>query len=125
MYSQDPGLMELEKLLFPNENFFVIFIDQFYGAKGPYSFGVVDATKSRKKRKFGYSFRLKWITADAQSIDDFINTYENLAEMMRRWKEKGIKIDSDIDVILGDDYTWFCTYDENVAKEEGFYEEFF
>ncbi|MFW9865617.1 MAG: hypothetical protein ACFFEN_05910 [Candidatus Thorarchaeota archaeon] len=39
------------------------------------------------KKKFITTWRNKWITSRAGSIDDFIATYEALAEKMRCWKE--------------------------------------
>ena len=78
-----------------------------------------------QKKKYTYTWRNKWITSRARSIDDFIETYERLAEQMRRWKEAGIILDPDIDGGIGDDYADFCTYDEKVALKEGFEEEAF
>lgn len=83
----------------------------------------VDSLHSGKK--YTSTWRNKWITSDASSIDDFIETYEGLAEMMRRWKSEGIILDPDIIGGVGDDYAQFCTYDESVALKEGFEEDTF
>ena len=77
------------------------------------------------KKKYTMTWRNKWITESAGNIDDFIKTYEHLAEMMRRWKSDGITLDPDIIGGIGDDYAQFCTYDEKVALKEGFEEEIF
>lgn len=68
-------------------------------------------------------WRNKWIRAKAKDIDDFINTYEELAKSMKRWKSKGIILDPDIIGGVGDDYAQFCTYDEAIALKEGFEED--
>jgi len=74
-------------------------------------------------KKFIRVWRNKWITASASSIDDFIDTYERLASLMKRWKLSGITLDSDIFGGVDDDYAQFCTYDEAVAIKEDFEEE--
>ncbi len=74
-------------------------------------------------KKYITTWRNKWITSNAGSIDDFITTYGQLAENMKRWKEEGIVLDPDIIGGIGDDYAQFCTYDEKVAIKEGFEEE--
>ena len=76
-------------------------------------------------KKYTTIWRNKWITSSAGSIDDFIKIYEHLAEKMKRWKEEGIELDSDIIGGIGDDYAQFCTYDEKIAIKEGFEEDTF
>ncbi len=76
-------------------------------------------------KKFVTLLRNKWITSEAGSIDDFIKVYEDLAKMMRGWKDKDIILDLDIFGAVGDDYAQFCTNDETVAQQEGFEEEVF
>lgn len=78
---------------------------------------------SQRKKKYVTTWRNKWITSGAGSIDDFIAVYDGLAEKMRRWKKLGITLDPDILGGVGDDYADFCTFDEAVALKEGFYEE--
>ncbi len=78
---------------------------------------------TERLKKYITVWRNKWITSKAGSIEDFIKVYKNLAEMMQRWKDKGIIIDPDIIGGGGDDYAQFCTYDEAVALQEGFEEE--
>ncbi|NHJ19523.1 MAG: hypothetical protein EAX91_01175 [Candidatus Lokiarchaeota archaeon] len=64
------------------------------------------------------TWRNKWITAHATSIDDFIETFENLAKEFRRWKELGIKLYTDRGI--GDDYASFITDDMDIAIKAGF-----
>jgi WD40 repeat protein len=78
---------------------------------------------SSEERKYIDVWRNKWITSGAGSIDDFIHTYERLAEQFKEWKADGIILDPDIIGGVGDDYAQFCTYDENIAFKHGFEEE--
>ena len=84
-----------------------------------------DTPSPHSRKKYTLIWRNKWITSKACSIDDFIEIYEDLAEMMKRWKSEGIELDSDIIFSTGDDYAQFCTYNERVAIKEGFEEDTF
>jgi hypothetical protein len=64
------------------------------------------------------NWRNKWITAGAQSIDDFIKTYESLAAHFRQQKEWGITLYEDGGV--EDDYATFITDDMETAVRAGF-----
>ena len=64
------------------------------------------------------TWRNKWITSGATSIDDFIDTFKALAKQFQQWKEWGIKLDDDLGV--GDDYATFITDDMDVAIKAGF-----
>ncbi|MFX1506811.1 MAG: WD40 repeat domain-containing protein [Promethearchaeota archaeon] len=86
--------------------------------------GSSHSESAQMRKKYVYTWRNKWITDGAGSIDDFIEIYERLAVKMRRWKEEGIIIDPDIIGSYGDDYTQFCVYDERVALKEGFEEDY-
>jgi len=70
--------------------------------------------------KYEFLWRNKWITFDAETIDDFIKTYEQLAQMFKDWKAKGVELDKESGV--SDDYATFYTENEDVAKEYGFEE---
>ena len=63
-------------------------------------------------------WRNKWITNHAGTIDDFIKTFEGLAEMFKEWKEMGIKLNPDSGI--GDDYAEFYTDDMDVAIKAQF-----
>jgi len=66
-----------------------------------------------EKTKYVSTWRNKWITSGAGSIDDFIKTFEALAKMFKEWKEMGIKLHPDSST--GDDYAEFYTEDMDVA----------
>jgi len=68
--------------------------------------------------KYISTWRNKWITADAGSIDDFIKTFERLAKMFKEWKEMGVKLYPGSST--GDDYAEFYTEDMDVAIKAGF-----
>jgi len=70
------------------------------------------------KIRYVYSWRNKWITSHAGSIDDFIKTFEGLAKMFKEWKEMGIKLNPDSGI--GDDYAEFYTDDMDVAIKAQF-----
>jgi len=71
-----------------------------------------------EKTKYVSTWRKKWITSGAGSIDDFIKTFEALAKMFTEWKEMGIKLHPDSST--GDDYAEFYTEDMDVAIKAGF-----
>ena len=71
-----------------------------------------------EKEVYITTWRNKWITSNAGTIDDFISKFEELAEKFRRWKKAGIKLDPDWGV--GDDYADFYTEDKEIAIREGF-----
>jgi hypothetical protein len=70
------------------------------------------------KTYYRTTWRNKWITTDARSIDDFIETFESLAKQFRQWKQWGITLYDDGGV--GDDYTSFITDDIDVAIKANF-----
>lgn len=71
-----------------------------------------------KKTRYVSTWRNKWITSQASSIDDFIDTFEALAKMFKEWKEMGIRLDPDSST--GDDYAEFYTDDMDVAIKASF-----
>jgi len=68
--------------------------------------------------KYVSTWRNKWITAGATSIDDFIKTFEGLAKMFKEWKELGIQLDPESST--GDDYAEFYTENMDVAIKARF-----
>jgi hypothetical protein len=70
------------------------------------------------KVRYVYSWRNKWVTSNAGSIDDFIKTFEDLAEQFKEWKKMGIKLNPDSGI--GDDYAEFYTDDMDVAIKAHF-----
>ena len=71
-----------------------------------------------KKTRYVLTWRNKWIMSQANSIDDFIDTFESLAKMLKEWKEMEIKLDPDSSI--GDDYAEFYTNDMDAAIKAGF-----
>ena len=71
-----------------------------------------------EKTKYVSTWRNKWITSNASSIDDFIGTFGALAKMFKEWKELGIRLNPDSST--GDDYAEFYTNDMEVAIKAGF-----
>lgn len=63
-------------------------------------------------------FQILFFTSRAGSIDDFIKTFESLAERFRTWKEWGITLNNDGGI--GDDYATFITDDMDAAIKAGF-----
>lgn len=68
-----------------------------------------------KPKRYEILWRNKWITSEAKTIDDFIETYEGLVSLFRMWKEKGIILDDDSGI--DDDYATFYTFNKEVAEE--------
>jgi hypothetical protein len=68
--------------------------------------------------KYAMTWRNKWITAGATSIDNFIETLERITEMFRKWKAFGIELNDTGGV--ADDYAEFITEDMDTAIKAGF-----
>lgn len=67
---------------------------------------------------FMTTWRNKWITSNATTIDDFINTFEALAKKFKDWKESGIQLLDNGGV--EEDYATFFINDMDVAIRAGF-----
>ena len=59
----------------------------------------------------------KIITSEASTIGDIIKNVEENLIRFKRWEAKGIQLDPHG---VGSSYAIFYTYDEQVAREEGF-----
>ena len=70
------------------------------------------------KETYMMTWRNKWITSGAGSIDDFIGTFESLTDHFRKLKEWGITLLDDGGV--EDDYATFITDDMETAVRAGF-----
>lgn len=70
--------------------------------------------------RYEYLWRNKWITSEAETIDDFIETYEGLLAMFKEWRDKGVLLD--LESGIGDDYATFYTDNKDLADELGFEE---
>ncbi len=71
-----------------------------------------------EKKYYVTTWRNKGITSEAESINDFIKVFEDLAKMFSEWKDKGIKLCDNGGI--SDDYAHFYTDDKDVAIEAGF-----
>jgi hypothetical protein len=67
--------------------------------------------------RYEHVHQLKVITADARTIEDFIRILDENLQLFKRWYEKGIKVDPHG---VGTGYAIFYTFDEQIAREEGF-----
>jgi len=56
-------------------------------------------------------------TTSARTIADFIRIHEDNMLRLKRWEAKGIQLDPHG---VGNGYAIFYTYEEQVAREEGF-----
>ncbi len=56
----------------------------------------------------------EYLTTDAEDIDDFIQTYVNMAAMLIDWKKAGIQLDTSSAV--NNDCAFFYTEDPEVAE---------
>lgn len=68
--------------------------------------------------EYEFTWRNKWLTSDAKSIDDMIATLRGAADDLQRMKERGVTLRDDGGV--GDDYATLVTTDAEVAAEFGF-----
>lgn len=59
----------------------------------------------------------KFLVTEAKSIGDYIRVLEENLRRFERWQEKGIKLDRHLG---GGCCSVFYTYNEQVAREEGF-----
>lgn len=64
-------------------------------------------------------WRNRFLTADAESIEDMIAGLEGAAQQLREMQEAGVWLDDDAE----GDYAYLVTEDEDVAAEYGFEEE--
>ena len=67
--------------------------------------------------KFEHVHHSRFVPPEARNIGDFIKIFEEYLAMLKRWEQEGIQLDPHG---LGSCYAIFYTYDEEVAKKEGF-----
>ena len=67
--------------------------------------------------RYEHVHQIKLTAIGAKTIDDLIQTFEENLQLFRRWKEKGVKLAPHG---VGASYAIFYTYDEEIAREEGF-----
>ena len=74
-----------------------------------------------KNTRYIQTFRNKWITSNAKTIDDMIAVYEGLAAHFKEMRDAGIALDPDSGV--SDDYATLVTEDPAVATKYGLEDE--
>lgn len=67
--------------------------------------------------RYEHVHQIRFTAVGAKSIGDLIGTFEESLQLLKRWDEKGIQLDPHG---VGSNYAIFYTYDEEVAKQEGF-----
>jgi hypothetical protein len=67
--------------------------------------------------RYEHVHHIKFDASHARSISDFIKIFDENLTLFKRWEEKGIQLDPHG---IGSSYAIFFTYDETVAREEGF-----
>ena len=69
------------------------------------------------KKLYEALWRNKWLTSEAQSIDDMISAYQKAIKELEEYKADGIVGEFSG---AGDDYVVFTTVEKAVAKKYGF-----
>jgi hypothetical protein len=72
------------------------------------------------KKKYVLLWRNRFLTIDAKSIDDVIETLSGAAEELRRMKVDGVTLDPEGGT--GDDYAYLTTTDADVARKYDMHE---
>ena len=70
-------------------------------------------------RRYSLTWRNKWLTADATTIDDMIAALEGAAAELRALRDAGVQLEGGAE----DDYAYLVTTDPAVAAKHGFEEE--
>src|SRR5437773_2505257 len=73
---------------------------------------------TKQLTEYEYMWRNKWLTADAESIDDMIAALQAAADELRAMKAKGVTLDESGDV--SGDHAILVTTDPAVAQEFNF-----
>src|SRR5579883_916779 len=71
-----------------------------------------------KMSEYRYTWRNKWLTSDAQSIDDMIAGLRRAANELGKMKRAGVMLDPNSDI--ESDYADLVTNDQEVAERFGF-----
>lgn len=64
---------------------------------------------------FVYTWRNKWLTAEAKTIDDMIDGLREASEHLQKMKEDGVVLDPDGGT--SDDYAMLTTNDPEIAEK--------
>jgi hypothetical protein len=69
--------------------------------------------------QYEYTWRNKWLTAEAKTIDDMIASLRAAADELEAMKKRGVTLEGSG---TADDYAMLVTDDPDVAREFGFEE---
>lgn len=78
--------------------------------------------KPKPRKVFRTTWRNKFLTVDAESIEDMIQGLQDAADTLRAMKDAGIVLDKDGNGV-SDDYAQLVTTDPEVAEKFGLEEE--
>lgn len=67
--------------------------------------------------RYEHVHQIKFTAVGARNIGDLIRNFEESLLLFKQWEEKGIQLDPHG---VGSNYAIFYTYDEEVARQEGF-----
>jgi len=70
------------------------------------------------EKQFSYVWRNKFLTLDAESIDDMIAGLEGAADYLQQMKDAGVVLDPNSDI--GHDFAMLVTSDPSVAERFDF-----
>jgi len=70
-----------------------------------------------QRMRYEHVHQIKFTAVGARTIGDLIHNFEESLQLFKHWEEKGIQLDPHG---VGSNYAIFYTYDEQVAREEGF-----
>jgi hypothetical protein len=67
--------------------------------------------------RYEHVHQIRFTPIGARTIADLIGSLDESLQLFKRWEEKGIQLDPHG---VGSNYAIFYTYDEEVARQEGF-----
>ncbi len=76
---------------------------------------------SEARKRYVTTWRNKWLTAEAKSIEDMIRLLRSAADHLEQMRKDGVVLDDDGGI--GDDYAHLMTMDPKVAEKYGMIEE--
>ena len=76
---------------------------------------------SEARKRYVTTWRNKWLTAEAKSIEDMIRMLRSAADQLEQMRKDGVVLDDDGGI--GDDYAHLMTMDPRAAEKYGMVEE--
>jgi hypothetical protein len=87
----------------------------------PFVRGKFEELWKEARKRYITTWRSKWLTADAKSIDDMIKLLKSAADHLEQMKRDGVFLEEAGGI--GDDYANLVTTDPKVAEKYGFVDE--